>query len=207
MAALILLQGNQFRRLILVATITGLLGVGAFGIATAATPHTGSIPVSGPTGSGNGGGGGFGGDSGQADSALVTLLQATTTEWAAATDGSMSSAPLALASGKSVMAIGGFNGGDPAPTLARFQQYVAEGKIGYYVSGGRGGGGSAAAPATSPPGSPPTTRPRRSAAPRCTTCGPAPEQCVNSVHSGHREPLDSQAGDRSVNNRRFPADP
>ncbi|MEV6608168.1 glycosyltransferase family 39 protein [Kutzneria sp. NPDC051319] len=140
-AALVLLQGNQFRRLILVATITGLLGVGAFGIATAATPHTGSIPVSGPTSSGGGGGGGFGGGSDQADSALVTLLQATTTEWAAATDGSMSSAPLALASGKSVMAIGGFNGGDPAPTLARFQQYVAEGKIGYYVSGGRGGGG------------------------------------------------------------------
>jgi hypothetical protein len=45
-----------------------------------------------------------------------------------------------LASGKSVMAIGGFNGGDPAPTLAQFQQYVAEGKISYYVAGGRGGG-------------------------------------------------------------------
>jgi hypothetical protein len=68
-------------------------------------------------------------------------LRATTTEWAAATDGSMSSAPLALASGKSVMAIGGFNGGDPAPTLAQFQQYVAEGRISYYVSGGRGGFG------------------------------------------------------------------
>jgi hypothetical protein len=53
----------------------------------------------------------------------------------------MSSAPLALASGKSVMAIGGFTGSDPAPTLAQFQRYVAEGRISYYVSGGRGGGG------------------------------------------------------------------
>jgi 4-amino-4-deoxy-L-arabinose transferase-like glycosyltransferase len=139
--ALVLLQGDQFRRLVVVAAVTGLLGVGAFGIATAATPHTGSIPVSGPsTGSGFGGGG-MGGDSGPASSALVGLLRATTTEWAAATDGSMSSAPLALASGKSVMAIGGFNGGDPAPTLAQFQRYVAEGRISYYVSGGRGGFG------------------------------------------------------------------
>ncbi|MBB5890109.1 glycosyltransferase family 39 protein [Kutzneria kofuensis] len=140
-AALILVQGDQFRRLIVVATITGMLGVGSFGIATAAVPHTGSIPVSGPSSSSFGGGGFGGGESGQAGSALVTLLQATTTEWAAATDGSMSSAPLALASGKSVMAIGGFNGGDPAPTLAQFQRYVAEGRISYYVSGGRGGGG------------------------------------------------------------------
>ncbi|MFC0540412.1 ArnT family glycosyltransferase [Kutzneria chonburiensis] len=136
-AALILLQGQQLRRLIVVAAVAGMIGVGSFSIATAATPHTGSIPVSGPAGSSQGG---FGGGSGQADATVVSLLKATTTEWAAATDGSMSSAPLALASGKSVMAIGGFNGGDPAPTLAQFQQYVAEGKISYYVAGGGRGG-------------------------------------------------------------------
>ena len=38
------------------------------------------------------------------------------------------------------MAIGGFNGSDPSPTLAQFQQYVAEGKIHYFASGGVGGG-------------------------------------------------------------------
>ena len=145
-AALVLLQGDQLRRLVVVATVTGMIGVGAFGIATAATPHTGAIPVSGPSSSSSLGGGGTGGgpgggDSAQASAAIVTLLQSTTTEWAAASDGAMSSAPLALASGKSVMAIGGFNGSDPAPTLAQFQQYVAEGKISYYISGGRGGGG------------------------------------------------------------------
>ena len=47
------------------------------------------------------------------------------------------------------MAIGGFNGTDPSPTLAQFQQYVAEGKIHYFIGGGTGGGtrtgGSAAA--------------------------------------------------------------
>ena len=39
-----------------------------------------------------------------------------------------------------VMAIGGFNGSDPSPTLAQFQQYVANGQIHYFASGGRGFG-------------------------------------------------------------------
>ena len=38
------------------------------------------------------------------------------------------------------MAIGGFNGTDPWPTLAAFQQYVADGKIHYFIAGGGGGG-------------------------------------------------------------------
>jgi hypothetical protein len=40
------------------------------------------------------------------------------------------------------MAIGGFNGTDPWPTLEVFQQYVAAGRIHYFIGGGRGGGGS-----------------------------------------------------------------
>ena len=39
------------------------------------------------------------------------------------------------------MAIGGFNGSDPSPTLAQFQQYVAEGKIHFFIAGGGMGGG------------------------------------------------------------------
>ena len=42
------------------------------------------------------------------------------------------------------MAIGGFNGTDPTPTLAQFQQYVADGKIHYFIAGGGFGGGAAA---------------------------------------------------------------
>jgi hypothetical protein len=41
------------------------------------------------------------------------------------------------------MAIGGFNGTDPAPTLAQFQQDVAAGKIHYFLAGGQGVGGGA----------------------------------------------------------------
>jgi hypothetical protein len=48
--------------------------------------------------------------------------------------------PLQLASKVPVMAIGGFNGTDPAPSLAEFQQLVALGKVHYFIgSGGFGG--------------------------------------------------------------------
>ena len=38
------------------------------------------------------------------------------------------------------MAIGGFNGTDPTPSLARFQQYVRDHAIHYFIAGGRGFG-------------------------------------------------------------------
>jgi hypothetical protein len=50
-----------------------------------------------------------------------------------------------LASGDPVMSIGGFNGTDPTPTLAQFEQYVQKGDIHYYIGGGGfgfGGGGA-----------------------------------------------------------------
>jgi 4-amino-4-deoxy-L-arabinose transferase-like glycosyltransferase len=77
--------------------------------------------------------------------ALVTALQTNAGQykWVAATINSNSAAGYQLASGDPVMAIGGFNGTDPAPTLAQFEQYVREGKIHYFISsgGGFGGGG------------------------------------------------------------------
>jgi hypothetical protein len=45
-----------------------------------------------------------------------------------------------LATGDPIMAIGGFNGTDPTPTLAQFEQYVRGGKVHYFISGGVGGG-------------------------------------------------------------------
>ena len=36
------------------------------------------------------------------------------------------------------MAVGGFNGTDPAPTLAQFQELVAAKKIHWFVGGGAG---------------------------------------------------------------------
>lgn len=40
------------------------------------------------------------------------------------------------------MAVGGFNGSDPSPTLAQFQSYVASGRIHYFIGGGGMGGRS-----------------------------------------------------------------
>ncbi|AJT65604.1 hypothetical protein T261_3943 [Streptomyces lydicus] len=59
--------------------------------------------------------------------------------WAAATIASQNAASYQLATRKPVMAIGGFNGSDPSPTLAQFKKYVADGKIHYFIAGGRGG--------------------------------------------------------------------
>ncbi|MEU3252948.1 glycosyltransferase family 39 protein [Streptomyces sp. NPDC006997] len=61
--------------------------------------------------------------------------------WAAAAIGSQNAASYQLATGEPVMAIGGFNGTDPSPTLAQFKEYVADGKIHYFIAGGGMGGG------------------------------------------------------------------
>jgi 4-amino-4-deoxy-L-arabinose transferase-like glycosyltransferase len=95
---------------------------------------------------GAGGRGGMGGllDGGTPGAELVTLLRqgADGYTWVAAAVGANNAAGVQLATGEPVMAIGGFNGSDPAPTLAQFQQYVAEGRIHYFLGGGRMGGRS-----------------------------------------------------------------
>jgi len=192
-----------------VAAFAGPLG---YSVATAATPHTGSIPSAGPATAGGFGRGGFGfpgggpggggpgggpvggapggggpGGFGQAppgmtgqfgggamrgqanqqenpdgfgpqngrtmrggggmgglldaqtpDVALVAALEADAGAytWVAAAVGSNNAAGLQLATELPVMPVGGFNGSDPSPTLAQFQEYVAQGKIHYFVGGG-----------------------------------------------------------------------
>jgi hypothetical protein len=67
----------------------------------------------------------------------------------AATTGANSAAGYQLGTGRPVMAIGGFNGTDPWPTLDRFQQDVAARRIHYYISGGGfGPGGGTSSDAT-----------------------------------------------------------
>ena len=39
------------------------------------------------------------------------------------------------------MSLGGFNGSDPWPTLAVFQQYVANHQVHWFIGGGNGFGG------------------------------------------------------------------
>jgi 4-amino-4-deoxy-L-arabinose transferase-like glycosyltransferase len=109
----------------------------------------GQAAPGGPGGTNPGGAGGRGGmggllDGGTPDAELVALLRqdAGRYTWVAAAVGSNSAAGVQLATGEPVMAIGGFNGSDPAPTLEQFQQYVAEGRIHWFLGGGRMGGRS-----------------------------------------------------------------
>ncbi|MFJ9415129.1 ArnT family glycosyltransferase [Streptomyces sp. NPDC101227] len=97
-----------------------------------------------------GGGGGMGGllDGAKVSAEAKALLvrHADDYTWAAAATGSQNAASYQLATQKPVMAIGGFNGSDPSPTLAQFKQYVADGKIHYFIGGGRGGFGGRGGP-------------------------------------------------------------
>jgi 4-amino-4-deoxy-L-arabinose transferase-like glycosyltransferase len=95
-----------------------------------------------------GGFGGFGGlgrgGNATVSSAFAKLLASGAAHytWAAATNGADSAASMELATGGvPVMAIGGFRGTDPAPSLAQFEKLVSEHKIHYYVAGGGGFGG------------------------------------------------------------------
>jgi 4-amino-4-deoxy-L-arabinose transferase-like glycosyltransferase len=100
-----------------------------------------------PGRTGGGPGGGFLGGAGTSNvsSELVTLLRqgASGYRWAAAAMTANGAAPLQIAAGVPVMAIGGFNGTDPSPTLAEFQQLVADGTVHYFVANGNGRGGGA----------------------------------------------------------------
>ncbi|MHA3020094.1 glycosyltransferase family 39 protein [Mycobacterium sp. BMJ-28] len=138
-AVLIVVAGRLPRP---VSTIAGALaiaaclaGPGAYAIATAAGPHSGAIPSVGP---GRSFGAGFGGgpfDSPTPKPALTAMLTADAGDytWVAATVGSTNAAGYQLATGAPVMAVGGFNGTDPAPTLAEFQKLVADKEIHYFI--------------------------------------------------------------------------
>ncbi|MGW1030461.1 ArnT family glycosyltransferase [Streptomyces sp. NPDC002577] len=105
----------------------------------------GGMPGGGTMGEGGMGGGGMGGLLNGADvsSKAKALLEKNAGDytWVAAAIGSQNAASYQLATGDPVMAIGGFNGSDPSPTLAQFKQYVEDGKIHYFIAGGMGGGG------------------------------------------------------------------
>lgn len=126
-------------------------GITPQGNAPGAQAPDGAVPqgtggMTGDGGPGPNGGGGMGGLLGASEPSarVVSLLEQNGGDytWVAAAIGSNSAAGLQLATELPVMPIGGFNGSDPSPTLEQFEQYVAEGKIHYFVGGGRGGPGS-----------------------------------------------------------------
>lgn len=90
------------------------------------------------------------GGGGQLSTSVISYLEANqgSAKYLLAASGSQTTAPIIIATGKRVITIGGFNGSDPAPTVAQLAKLVAEGQLKYVlVSGGGGfggpGGGSA----------------------------------------------------------------
>ena len=112
----------------------------------------GGVPAGGPAGgpppgaaasdgapAGGGAGGLLNGSTPGAELTALLEQDAGTYTWVAATVGSNAASGYQLATEDPVMPIGGFNGSDPSPTLEQFQQYVAEGRIHYFLAGGQGG--------------------------------------------------------------------
>ncbi|MBG0567841.1 ArnT family glycosyltransferase [Actinoplanes aureus] len=113
-----------------------------------AAPPGGTTPGGTAQGGTNGGGrdgggargGGMGGllNAAEVSDEMKALLEQNADQytWVAAAIGSQSASGYQLATEEPVMAVGGFNGTDPSPTLAQFQQYVADGQIHYFIGGG-----------------------------------------------------------------------
>lgn len=140
----------------------------AYALETAATPHTMSLPIAGPGGVHVRAGQssiaaaakrraaervvpGRAVRGGLLERAIPTpSLEAMLTrdgsgfEWVAATVGSNRASGYQLATGRPVMALGGFNGSDPTPTLEEFQRLVAERRVRFFIAGWRPGSGPAA---------------------------------------------------------------
>jgi hypothetical protein len=78
------------------------------------------------------------------DDALISFLEAhrAAETWLVAVPSAAEAAPLQIATGVPIMAIGGFSGGDDALTLDRLQAYVESGALRYIMLGGPRIGGA-----------------------------------------------------------------
>ncbi|ORX13418.1 MULTISPECIES: ArnT family glycosyltransferase [Mycolicibacterium] len=136
-AAVLLLMaarlGDGVQRVVAaMAVVVCLAAPAAYSVATAASPHSGAIPSVGPSR-----GGGFGGlfAAPEPGEMLTATLAADAEDytWVAAVVGSSNAAGYQLATDAPVMAVGGFNGTDPAPTLDEFKSYVESRQIHYFI--------------------------------------------------------------------------
>jgi 4-amino-4-deoxy-L-arabinose transferase-like glycosyltransferase len=147
---LLSLAAPERRRLAAGSLVLGLAvalaGSTAYVLATIGQSHAGGNANVGPAAAMQAGRPGDGMRGQNVDNAaLDNLLDGTLTEWSAAVDGSSTAAGLELSTNTPVMAIGGFSGSDPVPTLSQFQQYVAKHQVTYFIApddqrGGPGGG-------------------------------------------------------------------
>jgi 4-amino-4-deoxy-L-arabinose transferase-like glycosyltransferase len=120
-------------------TPSGSTGLGGFGGGGPNGGFPGGPIVSGFTGL-PGDGGGVGGDT--SDTALLDYLVANrgSAAWIVAVNGSQEAGSIELATRLPVMAMGGFTGSDPTPTLDQLKSYIASGQLRFVMAGFGGGG-------------------------------------------------------------------
>ncbi len=82
------------------------------------------------------------GPGGRVDPALIEYLETNrgSAAYLVAVNSSMAAAPIILQTEAPVMAMGGFSGGDPAPTAEQLAQMVSDGQVRFVMSGGPGRG-------------------------------------------------------------------
>jgi 4-amino-4-deoxy-L-arabinose transferase-like glycosyltransferase len=145
-------QAQPSRAMLAAAAVAGAIalaaGPAAYSVANLGHKLNGNDVTAGPASAGGGfgpGGGRRGGmpSGGTASNELIRYLQANqgSAKYLVAATGSMSSAPIILATGEPVVTIGGFNGGDPAPTAAQLAALVESGQLKFVLLGGGGGPG------------------------------------------------------------------
>ena len=137
--------GTGGRRTVAAAAVAAVLAVSAgpaaYSVATVGHALNGNDVSAGPASVGGGMRGPAGG--GDVSSELVAWLRAHqgSARYLVAATGSQASAPIIIATGEPVVTIGGFNGRDPAPTVAELERMVAAGELRYVLVGGFGGPG------------------------------------------------------------------
>jgi 4-amino-4-deoxy-L-arabinose transferase-like glycosyltransferase len=168
-ALIVALPARQNRHALqLTAAVLGvavlLAGPAAYALNTMATAYGGGDPSAGPrvastddggfaaggggrppTGGFDAGGGFAGGPGGGGDStssALRSYLIANRggATWIVAATSASQAGSIELATGIPVMAMGGFSGSDPAPTLTQLKAYIHSGELRFVLVGGQGGG-------------------------------------------------------------------
>ena len=166
-------EARRFPRLSVIAATMGLvallIGPAAYAVSTMNTAFSGGDPSTslaavGGQGQGQGNFGGqvgFGGPGAQfggtaSSQALYDYLVANrgSAKWIVAVSGSDEAARIELATGQPVMAMGGFTGSDPTPTVDQLKALVASGDLRYVIVsgggfGGRGGPGGGSGDVTS----------------------------------------------------------
>ena len=139
-----------------------IAGPAAYATETIQTAYGGGDPAAGPAIAGGGPDGfggpaggiaardGFGGPPGggaasttDAGATLTSYLVANrgSARWIVAVRSANEAGSIELATGEPVMAMGGFSGSDPTPTLDELQTYVARGELRFVIVGGDGPGG------------------------------------------------------------------